>query len=76
MQRYGGKWLIPSFFFNFSWEACDTCPLLRQRRERGAEFVAKEGEKGNSKPLKRTFLGEKFGFMEIIPYLCSIVDDE
>ena len=33
--------LIPSFFFNFYWEACDTCALLRQRRKRGVEFVAK-----------------------------------
>jgi hypothetical protein len=37
--------LIPSFFFNFSWEAYDTRPLLRQRRERAPKSVAKQGDR-------------------------------
>ena len=37
--------LIPSFLLIFSWEACDTCSLLRQRGERGEKFVAKQGDR-------------------------------
>ena len=37
--------LIPSFLLIFSWEACDTCALLRQRGERGEKFVAKQGDR-------------------------------
>jgi len=38
--------LIPSFFFNFSQEACDTRPLLRQSKETPSKSVAKLGKTG------------------------------